>query len=180
MRAPNRITCGRVELRAIEPEDLDLIFEWENDTSLWHLSNTRAPFSRHILARYLAETSGDVYEQKQVRLIIQTLDGRAVGVVDLYDIDFFHQRAGVGILIHQAEERRQGYASDTLGALDQYALETLGLRQLFALISEENTASIGLFEKSGYGLTGIKKQWLNTLSGWKDAWFYQKLLSKRE
>lgn len=177
MPAHNRISSGNVELRAIEPGDLELLYEWENDTSLWQLSNTRVPFSRHMLARYLTEASGDVYEQKQVRLIIQTLDGKAVGAADLYDIDFFHQRAGVGILIHQIRDRHQGYASDALRALEGYASETLGLRQLFACISEENTPSIQLFEKSGYNLTGIKKTWLNTITGWKDEWFYQKLLT---
>lgn len=176
MQVHNRISYGRIELRAIEPEDLDLIFEWENDTSLWHLTNTKAPFSRYLLTRYLAEATRDVYEQKQVRLIIQTLDKRAVGASDLYEIDFFHQRAGVGILIHQSEDRRLGLATDALTALDQYAMETLGLHQLYALISEDNTPSIQLFEKNGYSLTGIKKQWLNTLSGWKDVWFYQKIL----
>jgi diamine N-acetyltransferase len=176
MQERNRISHGKVELRAIEPEDLDLIYEWENDISLWHLSNTRIPFSRHVLSQYLTEASGDVYEQKQVRLIIQTLDARAVGAVDLYDIDFFHQRAGVGILIHQSGDRHLGYASDALSALEQYALETLGLRQLFAVIPEDNTASIRLFEKSGYSLTGIRKQWLNTITGWRDEWFYQKIL----
>jgi diamine N-acetyltransferase len=129
-----------------------------------------------LLAQYLKDATGDVFEQKQVRLIIQTDEKMAVGAVDLYDIDLFHQRAGVGILIHKTEDRRHGYASDTLKALENYASETLGVRQLYACISEDNHPSIHLFEKAGYSLTGIKKKWLNTLSGWKDEWFFQKIL----
>jgi diamine N-acetyltransferase len=176
MQENNRIAFGRIELRAMEPEDLELLYEWENDTSLWELSNTRAPYSRFLLAQYLKDASGDVFEQKQVRLIIQNEEKRAVGAVDLFEIDLFHQRAGVGILIHKTEDRRHGYASDTLKALENYASETLGIRQLYASISEDNNASIHLFEKAGYSLTGIKKKWLNTLSGWKDEWFFQKIL----
>jgi diamine N-acetyltransferase len=172
----NRMEYGAVQLRAMEPEDLELLYVWENDTSLWELSNTRAPYSRFVLAQYLKEATGDVFEQKQVRLIIEAEDKRAVGAVDLYDIDLFHQRAGVGILIHKQEDRRQGFAFDTLHALDIYASEILGIRQLYACISEDNTASIQLFEKAGYSLSGIKKKWLNTLHGWKDEWFYQKIL----
>jgi diamine N-acetyltransferase len=176
MQENNSMAFGRIKLRAMEPEDLELLYEWENDTSLWELSNTRAPYSRFVLAQYLKDASGDVFEQKQVRLIIQTEEKRAVGAVDLYDIDLFHQRAGVGILIHKAEDRRQGFAFDALNALENYASETLGVRQLYACISEDNTPSIHLFEKAGYSLTGIKKKWLNTLHGWKDEWFYQKIL----
>ena len=170
------MAIGRIELRSMEPEDLELLYEWENDTSLWELSNTRAPYSRFLLAQYLKDATGDVFEQKQVRLIIQTEEKMAVGAVDLYDIDLFHQRAGVGILIHKTEDRRHGFASDTMKALENYASETLGVRQLYACISEDNHPSIHLFEKAGYSLTGIKKKWLNTLTGWKDEWFFQKIL----
>lgn len=167
---------GQIILRALEPEDIDLLYNWENDTSLWKLSNTRSPFSRHILAQYLKDATRDVYEQKQVRFIIQTIDLQPVGAIDLFDFDPYHQRAAVGILIHNTENRRHGYALDTLNALENYAINALGIRQLSASISEENNASIHLFEKAGYQVTGIKKQWLRTPDGWRDEWFLQKIL----
>ena len=173
----NLLTYGNVKLRAPEPEDIDLLYEWENDVSLWELSNTRVPFSRFVLARYLEESRQDIFEQRQVRLIIENGEGKPVGAADLYDVDLFHQRAGIGILIHRKEDRRQGYASDTLKILDKYALEVVGLRQLFASIAEDNTQSVGLFQKAGYDLTGIRKKWLNTVRGWKDEWFFQKILT---
>jgi diamine N-acetyltransferase len=176
MQMNNILAHGIVKLRALEPTDIDLLYEWENDSSLWELSNTRAPFSRHVLAQYLENAGQDIFEQKQVRLIIQTTEGKPVGAVDLYDVDLFHQRAGIGILIHRNEDRRHGYATDTLAVLENYASEILGIRQLFASIREDNDASIHLFQKSGYALTGIRKKWLNTLKGWKDEWFFQKIL----
>ncbi len=172
----NILAYGQVTLRAVEPEDLELLFEWENDSSLWEISNTRTPFSRFMLSQYLQEAMRDVYEQKQVRLIIMVEGNGPVGAVDLFDIDFYHQRAGVGILIHRTGDRHHGYASDALKALENYVTETLGIRQLYANISEDNTPSIQLFQKAGYSLTGIKKNWLNTLKGWKDEWFFQKML----
>lgn len=167
---------GQIILRALEPEDIDLLYNWENDTSLWKLSNTRSPFSRHILAQYLKDSTRDIYEQKQVRFIIQTIDLQPVGAIDLFDFDPYHQRAAVGILIHNTENRRHGYALNALNALENYAINALGIRQLSASISEENNASIHLFEKAGYQVTGIKKQWLRTPDGWRDEWFLQKIL----
>jgi len=172
----NLLEYGCIVLRALEPEDIDLLYKWENDTSLWEVSSARAPFSRHLLAEYLKDATRDVYEQKQVRLIIQNRELQAVGAADLFDFDPYHQRAAVGILIHRKEDRRHGYALDALLAIENYALNILGLRQLSASISEENSASIHLFEKAGYQVTGIKRQWLRTPSGWKDEWFFQKML----
>ncbi len=172
----NILEYGQIRLRALEPEDIDILYKWENDSSLWALSNSRAPFSKHILAQYLKEATKDIYEQKQVRFIIQANDYIPLGTIDLFDFDPYHQRAMVGILIHDPGYRNKGYASDALSALEKYAIHALGIRQLCANISEDNTASIHLFEKAGYKVTGIKKQWLRVKDGWKDEWFLQKLL----
>jgi len=167
---------GQIILRALEPEDINMLYNWENDSSLWEVSNARAPFSRHLLAQYLKDSTRDVYQQKQVRFIIQTTDLQPVGAIDLFDFDPYHQRAAVGILIHKTEDRRHGYALDALKTIENYAINALGIRQLSGSISEENNASIHLFEKAGYHVTGIKKQWLRTSEGWRDEWFLQKIL----
>lgn len=172
----NMLAHGRIVLRALEPEDIDLLYEWENDSTLWEISNARTPFSRHVLALYLRDATKDIYEQKQVRFIILNEEPRPVGAVDLFDFEPFHQRAAVGILIHKPEFRRHGYALDALAALEQYSLHVLGIRQLTASIAEDNTASIQLFDKAGYKVTGIRKQWLKSPMGWKDEWFLQKFL----
>ena len=168
---------GQIILRALEPEDIDLLYEWENDSTLWKVSNSRTPFSRQILAQYLKDATRDIYEQKQVRFVIQTIDFQPVGTIDLFDFDPYHQRAAVGILIHKTEDRRHGYALDALKALDNYAINALGIRQLSVSVSEENNPSIHLFEKAGYQVTGIKKKWLRTPEGWRDEWFLQKFLT---
>ena len=60
-----------ISLRAPEPGDLDLLYLWENDTSIWRISGTLAPFSRSVLKMYLDHAGKDIYEVKQLRLIIQ-------------------------------------------------------------------------------------------------------------
>ena len=37
-----------IRLRALEPEDLDLLYAWENDTSLWEFGSTLVPYSRYV------------------------------------------------------------------------------------------------------------------------------------
>ena len=38
-----------ITLRALEPTDLDMLYQWENDTALWVVSDTIAPYSRKAL-----------------------------------------------------------------------------------------------------------------------------------
>jgi diamine N-acetyltransferase len=172
----NQLKYKKIVLRPIEPEDIDLLYKWENDIAIWEVSNTRTPFSRHVLAQYLREAAKDIYETKQLRLIIENENGEPVGAVDLFDFEPYHLRAGVGILIHNKTDRNKGYATDALQALSNYAFEILGLKQLFANITSDNTGSISLFEKAGFVQVGVKKEWIKTVSGWKDEVLLQKFL----
>ena len=171
-----KLEFGKIRFRALEPEDIDLLFEWENDTEIWEISNTFEPFSKYILAKYIKDSQRDIYENKQVRMVIETLEGRAVGAIDLFDFDPFHFRAGIGILIHDEKDRKLGYATDALQLLCIYATNYLRLHQLYANIGEDNLASIHLFKSNGFELVGTKKDWRRTLDGWKNELIFQKIL----
>jgi len=172
----NPFKYGKIKLRPLEPDDIDLLYKWENNIEIWQVSNTKTPFSKHILAQYLKEAAKDIYETRQLRLIIQNEKQKPVGAIDLFDFDPYHLRAGVGILIHNKIDRNQGYATDALKALSNYSYEILGLNQLFANITTDNLKSIQLFEKAGFKKVGIKKDWIKTVSGWKDEAIFQKML----
>lgn len=171
-----QLKYGKIVLRPLEPEDIDILYKWENDLSIWEISNTKTPFSKHVLAQYLLEAAKDIYETKQLRLIIQNENLEAVGAIDLFDFDPYHLRAGVGVLIHNKKDRNKGYASDALAALSNYTFEVIGLKQLYANITSDNTNSIQLFEKAGFKKVGTKKDWIKTTKGWKDEILFQKML----
>ncbi|GAA4348648.1 GNAT family N-acetyltransferase [Hymenobacter saemangeumensis] len=167
-------------LRALEPDDLEFLFQLENDPSIWGVSDTLAPVSRHALREYLAHSSADFYVVRQLRLVISTEnDGRTVGVVDLFDFDPLHQRAGVGITI-LGTERRRGYALQALELLKQYARTTLRLHQLYATVGADNGPSMSLFRTAGFRRVGLRLQWLRLASGWQDAVEFQVLLQAQE
>jgi len=162
-------------LRALEPTDVDLLYEWENDMKIWEVSNTLTPFSRHQLKLYVEQAQLDIYQTKQLRLIIELESSQTpVGMIDLFDFDGFHQRGGIGIIIHE-NYREQGYASEALDMFVGYCFSTLGLKQLYANIKITNTGSIRLFEKAGFELIGTKKAWIKTKNGFVDELMYQKL-----
>ena len=60
-----------IVLRALEPSDLELVYQWENNTNIWKVSQTISPFSRHTLSQYLANAHQDIFTAKQLRLMIE-------------------------------------------------------------------------------------------------------------
>ena len=167
----------KICLRALEPEDVELMYRWENDASVWAVSGTIAPFSRHQLQRFLDEQQFDLQQTRQQRLIIETrTEGRAVGALDLFEIDLLNRRAGVGILIAEPEDRGRGYGADALEAVARYAREVLGLNQLWCNVGANNKASRVLFQACGYAECGLKQQWLWSADGWQDEVMLQRFL----
>ncbi|WP_080904120.1 GNAT family N-acetyltransferase [Parabacteroides sp. Marseille-P3160] len=158
-----------IRLRALEPEDLDQLYRWENNSDLWELGSTLSPYSRFLLKSYIANSHLDIYEQKQLRLMIELLQTKeAVGTIDLYDFDPRHRRAGVGILIDDTFHRK-GIAGKALRLLKQYAFSFLNLHQLYAHVPVTNEASLHLFGKEGYRITGALSEWLATAQGYVDV-----------
>ena len=162
-------------MRALEPEDIDLLYEWENSEELWTISNTLAPFSKHTLALYIRNSDKDIYESRQLRMMIETPDGKTVGAIDLFDFDPFHLRVGIGILVHRPEDRSKGVATAALNLMIRYCIEKLGLHQIYANILTDNEVSMKLFLKAGFIVTGTKKEWVRDGEMWKDEFLLQKL-----
>ena len=153
------MTDGRVSLRAMEPEDLDALYGIENDVEVWNVGNASVPYSRYVLHDYIANSSNDIYHDGQVRLIVENGEGIMVGMVDVFDFNAQHRRAEVSIVIEK-KFRKHGYASSALRLIADYSLRTLHLHQLYAIVAEDNAASLALFDKCGFARSGVLKEWL--------------------
>ncbi|MFT6065092.1 MAG: diamine N-acetyltransferase [Paraglaciecola sp.] len=160
-------------LRALEPEDLEFLYQIENDESFWEISHTQKPFSRYMLKQYLESAHLDIYETKQLRFIIEeTATKKQVGMIDLFDYNPQHKRAGVGILIHP-DFQKKGFASEALSLLINYSFFHLQLHQLYANITSDNMQSISLFKKHNFFKVGLKKDWILSKGKFKDEVLFQ-------
>lgn len=166
-----------IYLRALEPEDLEFIHTIENDESLWELSNTIMPYSKFLIKQYLEHSHKDIFEVKQLRLVISNYSDKPLGMIDLFDFDFKNGRAGVGILVKDIIDRQSGYGSEALQLLINYSFTHLGLHQLYCNISEENQASIKLFTSKGFQKIGLKEDWNYVNGDFKNEYLFQ-LLNK--
>lgn len=169
------LKSNKLKLRAVEPEDLDLMYLIENDTELWPCGQASVPFSHYALKQYIAESNNDFFHDRQLRLVLETPDGTSVGFVDLQNYEPLHHRAEVGIVV-VPEQQRKGLATEALRLLGGYVSKHLGIHQLYALVPENNEASIGLFEKCGYKKTATLQDWLNSPKGWQSVVVFQQIL----
>ncbi len=172
---------AHIHLRALEPEDIDFLYRWENDPAVWNVSNTITPYSKFILQKYIETSHLSIFETKQIRfVIVHSTTDRPIGAIDLFDFDPYNRRAGIGILIHEEKERRQGYASEALKLILQYGFHTLDLHQLYCNVNPENTASMRLFLKHGFVPTGTKKEWVRIQNRWQDEILLQRIYKEED
>jgi len=163
----------KIRLRALEPEDLDCLYRWENDDKLWAFGSTLTPFSRFVLRQYIENSGQDLYEAKQLRMmVIEKATDTPIGTIDLYDFDPFHLRAGVGILI-DADFQKQGFAVEALALIKAYAFNFLKMNQLYAFIPAMNIASQHLFRRCGFTESGLLRKWNKASEGMEDVYVYQ-------
>jgi len=163
-------------LRALEPEDLDVLLQLENDSSLWKYSNRTEPFSRDLLQKYIDQQEQDIFEVKQKRFVVSYPDQTPIGFVDLFDFEPLHRRAGIGVIIHP-DHQGKGYAKRALELVEEFAKKQLNLHSLFANIAEENGASLKVFESCEFRRIAEKKEWNFYEGRFHDEYLYQKLLS---
>ena len=153
--------CPTIVLRKLEPDDLPLLYLWENDTDAWLDGSTHNPLSKDDLRDYILRTTGDIFKDEQLRLMIcPAADGEPVGCVDLYDVDIRNRKAAVAIYIAPAY-RRQGLAREALRQLKTYVTDILCFRLLYVMVRKSNKISVCLFQSVGFQNVACLPNWLN-------------------
>lgn len=192
---------GEVRLRALEPEDVDRLYIWENDRDMWPFGGTRAPLSRHQLWEYATNYDANPFAAGQLRLIIEhaTAPDNAIpqssqssqytqssqnsqsslipcGIIDLYDIDPVNSRAMVGIMV-APRWRSRGIATRALELVGEYCRDILGLATIASEVASDNLPSIRLFgEKAAYRQVGERPSWYRRGDSFVSALLFQKQL----
>lgn len=155
-----------LRLRALEPEDADMMYGAESDPAAWRYSDYLAPMSREQLREYALTYDADPFRSGQLRLIID-VDGAAAGILDLFDISPRHLRADSGIYL-LPDYRGKGIGVKALELVKDYCRHRLGLYQLTASVAQNNKEAFRCYEKAGFSSTGVRKEWLRTPDGYED------------
>jgi len=173
-----------LQLRKVEPSDLPFLYQWENDACAWADGANHNPLSQQDLREYIANTTGDLYKDGQLRLIIESritnhhgsadrqkspITNATIGCIDLFDLDIRNRRAAIGMYI-APEFRGQGLGKAAVKTLEDYAFNHLDLRLLYAVIATNNEPCSRLYQSLEYVPSSV-------LAGWtleSDAILWQK------
>lgn len=164
----------KLKLRALEPDDAEMMYEAESDPDAWKYSDYLAPMSREMLRDYALTYDADPFRSGQLRLIIEA-DMTAVGILDLFDISPRHLRADTGLYLLPAY-RGKGVGVDALRLAKEYCRVRLGLHQLTASVAQQNEAARRCYEKAGFSQSGTRPEWLRTPEGWEDVALFNCIL----
>ena len=165
-----------VRLRALEPEDVEMLYELENDPDLWAVGDCTAPYSRHTLQRYIDSNANDIYADRQLRLVIE-VEGQPAGCADLFLFNPQNHRAEVGIAL-LPQWRGKGYGREALTQLTAFSRQHLDIAHLYAIVSVENLSAQALFASCGYENTARLKSWVTCTPTPQDALVFQNLIPR--
>jgi diamine N-acetyltransferase len=148
----------KINLRPVRWTDVPSILIWENDPENWEVSETAKAYTFNEII-LLIESSNDIFEQGQLRLIIEEKESNtSVGAIDLFHVDFNKKSVDVGILIAEKRHRNQGFATEALELMATYCENKLGLDFLCCSIQTKNQVSLNLFKKSGFEIVQEEEQ----------------------
>lgn len=150
-------------LRAPEPEDIEFIYQCENDPERLLHGRVGLPYSRESIRRYVEHYADEAILSGAVRFIVEDL-GRTCGITDLYDIDNSARRAFLSVYI-SPHYRRKGLGAEALVMTCDFARDHLGLTQLNAIVADDNAISIKLFKKTGFFDVAVLPQWVRKSNG---------------
>jgi len=167
---------NKINLRALELDDLEFLFEIENNSKFQKISSTILPFSKHYLEKYIMESNLDIFLEKQYRFVICIENNNPIGLIDLFDFDPINHRAGIGIVIINTH-RKKGYALESVKLIEDISKKDLQIHQLYVNVGIDNKSSLNLFKKLGYLEIGVKKDWNFIKGQYIDEVLFQKILS---
>lgn len=166
---------GEVRLRALEPEDVDRLYIWENDRDMWPFGGTRAPLSRHQLWEYATNYDANPFAAGQLRLIIElaTAPDNAIpqnsqssqssqsshnsqnsqnsqsSPIPCGVIDLYDidpvNSRAMVGIMVAPQWRSRGIATRALELVGEYCRDTLGLATIASEVASDNLPSIRLF-----------------------------------
>jgi len=148
----------RLYLREVRPEDVtERYHRWMNDPDVTRFLECRFyPNSMEKLKEYVASRLGD-RDNVLLAMVLQE-EHRHIGNIKLGPIDWIHRTGDIGLLVGERDCWGQGYATEAIRVLTDYAFGTLNLMKLTAGAYDPNQGSIRAFQKAGFQIEGKRKR----------------------
>lgn len=162
------IVGKRIQLRAIEYDDLPLIVQWRNDPEVYQYFYEHEPLSlvmqRAWFEKYLARSDEKLW-------IVEAKDkNESIGTVGLVHIDWRNRKAEWGrLLIYPDQYKHGGYGSEIESLILRFFFDNMNMNRLQCEVFLENESVWKLHEKFGFNQEGLFRQYIFKDGKYKDV-----------
>ena len=153
-----RLIGSRIMLREYQSEDFASIRSWVNDAQVTRYLSTRfwAPQTTVDTQEFLSRMMQSSHNAFNY-VIADAQDGRYIGQLDMFRVDWRLRQGEIGMVIAGAEDRGRGYGTEALELLAAFAFNSLGLERIELEVHMENAAALRCYQKAGFTQEGVKR-----------------------
>lgn len=161
-----------VLLRAIEPGDAEVIYQWNLDSERGRLLDFLWPPQSMAAARnWTSQQSLRKLENGEFHWLIENAKGEPVGSISTHQCNPGAGTFSYGIDIAEAQ-RGNGYAQAAIRLVLKYYFLELRYQKVTVCIHADNPASIALHEKLGFQLEGRLRRMVYSGGKYLDHLYY--------
>jgi len=145
-----------VNLRALEPGDVDREFQWVNDRDVTRYLTIRYPMAKGEEERWLNDRPANDF--RNTVLAIETKDGVHIGNIGLEDGQPENRKASLGIMIGDKTYWSNGYGSDAIVTLLRFAFHEMNMNRVWLHVHDFNEHAQTCYKKVGFVEEGKLRQ----------------------
>ncbi|WP_017812382.1 GNAT family N-acetyltransferase [Paenibacillus shenyangensis] len=146
----------RLYLRTFTIDDIDMYYPTLMNEEMRRLTGTHALFTREGVAQFIEESAGD---SSRIDLLITLKpEEQVIGEISLMDIDRTNRNAHIRIAIFESSNCGQGYGTEAMEMLLDYAFGNLNLHRVELSVYSFNERAIASYEKLGFSREGIQRE----------------------
>lgn len=149
----------KIKLRPVQVADRERSIIWRNDPEIRDMAlSYRYPVTDLMEdSWYQRVLSGN--DKTKVYFAIENLnDGKHIGFINLYNIDYIADNAYFGIVIGEKSEQCKGKAVEAMHICFLFAFKELNLRKINLEVISNNRRAIEIYHLFGFHDEGVLKQ----------------------
>ena len=152
------IAHGSIYLRPGERRDVPLFVRWYTDLRTTQTLLMTSPMGEAMEERWFDRMVEAHGTDRFFFVICRRDDDRAVGSIDLHDVDGRNGSASLGIAIGDPADTGHGYGSDALIALVSFGFDQLRLERIELEVYAYNDRARAVYERVGFVHEGTMRR----------------------
>lgn len=158
----NKLDGDRIFLSLSRKEDLNLYNNWLNDFEInLTFGRSHIVFNEEKQAKYIEDydNSNDKFFFAIVKKgkSSKKEKEKAIGIGLLYDVDFVHGKATLGLLLDKSFQSK-GYGKESTSLLLEFAFNILNLNNVMLYAIDFNEKTIAMYESFGFKTIGRRRE----------------------